>query len=323
MLNNKIIITGITGFLGSSFAQYYFQKNFQITGLARKMSADCVYPVILTSYSVPELYDIINRLTPDIVIHAAGAASVKNSLDNPVEDFNKSVTLFQSLLEAIRLSKHRPLVVFPSSAAVYGNPEILPIKENTPLNPISPYGYHKFMCELLAKEYSFCYNIPVFVARLFSVFGPKQKRLLLWEIFDQFQNNSEVVIQGTGDESRDYIYVDDLAEAIYQILLKFEQGVATPCSLLNIASGKSVYIKDVVYKIKEYLNSEKPVVFKGNKLKGNPSNWCADISAYLNMVEFTKSLSFEKRLKTLITTWQNNIPSPRPSPSKGEVAWLV
>src|SRR6266568_4070727 len=105
----------------------------------------------ITGYAVEELAALISDLKPTTIIHSAGSASVGLSLSQPSNDFNDSVALFQRLMEATRISGERPRVVFLSSAAVYGNPNILPVSELEPLLPISPYGYHKLMGEAIAR----------------------------------------------------------------------------------------------------------------------------------------------------------------------------
>ena len=170
MKNSKILITGISGFVGGGLAACFLKNGYKVFGLSRKKINNTKFKIYKNSYSSKDILDIIHKLKPDIIIHCAGSASVGNSIINPSEDFSGSVLLFQSLLEGVRISEKKPLIIFPSSAAVYGNQEKLPISEIAQLNPISPYGYHKLICELLAKEYSICYDIPIIAIRLFSLF---------------------------------------------------------------------------------------------------------------------------------------------------------
>lgn len=298
-INNKVLITGISGFIGSSVAEHFLHRKFVVAGLSRSKTNIVACPTFKTSYSVEEIAKIVADFRPNILIHAAGAASVDESIKNPSKDFEASVVLFQSLLEGVRKSGHKLVVVLLSSAAVYGNPVKLPINEDSALRPISPYGYHKLICEILAREYSASFDISTLVLRLFSVFGPRQKRLLLWELFDQFQNKTRVEIEGTGTESRDYIYIDDLAACIEKVLSRLNDSH----TVLNIAAGTSVTVSEVVFKIKDYLNSDKPVIFNGKYRVGNPNSWLADISKYKKMAGTNNISNFDERLKWNLKQW--------------------
>src|SRR5689334_24629851 len=111
--------------------------------------------------SVEDLVNVIREFGPDVVVNASGTASVGASVEDPLHDFQGSVQTCADVLEAVRRSGSRPLVVIPSSAAVYGNPASLPISEDAELRPISPYGFHKAACELLAREYAECFGLNI------------------------------------------------------------------------------------------------------------------------------------------------------------------
>lgn len=302
MVNKKILITGVSGFIGQSLAEYFSKEPIKIFGLARRKISSSFCQYRITTYQPKNLAKIIDQFKPNVIIHAAGSASVGESFESPEQDFENSVLLLNSLLKGVRLSKYRPMMVFLSSAAVYGNVKKLPISEQEILKPISPYGYHKLICEILLKEYSTVFEIPVLIARLFSVFGPKQKRLLLWELYEQFQNKNKksVVLEGTGKESRDYLYIEDLAELLLKAITKSPKDF----NILNFASGKSYSIKKVAYSMKKILQSQKKVVFKGKIRVGDPNKWRADISLLEDMLNEKIMTRFEQRLEQCLTEWQ-------------------
>ena len=193
-------------------------------------------------------------------------------------------------------------MLFPSSAAVYGNPDHIPVAEDAPLRPISPYGYHKSACEMLMKEYASVYGIPSIVMRLFSVFGPRQKRLLIWELFDQFRSHREVVLEGTGNEARDYIHVADLASLVEQLLLRVEEEFL----VVNVATGRTTTVRELAYLMKKLLNSEKPVVFQGKVRPGDPLEWQADVSRYETLTKSAVNADFSSRLQECLRTWSES-----------------
>jgi len=297
-VNNPVLITGVTGFIGGSLARRFIQHGILVTGLVRREVNGLPFPVRITGYAVEELANIISDLKPSTIIHAAGSASVGLSLSQPSHDFNDSVALFQRLMEATRISGERPRVVFLSSAAVYGNPANLPVSESEPLSPISPYGYHKVMGETIAREYSACFGIQTLIVRIFSLFGPAQRRLLIWEIYEQFRYKEEVYLQGTGGETRDYIHINDLADALIDLLPHIGKDQLT----VNIASGKAITIKEVAETIGMILASKKPVSFRGTHRRGDPNFWQADVSLLEQLVG-RKHKAFHDRLSCTIQQW--------------------
>lgn len=297
----KILITGATGFIGKSLAKHYGRK-YKVTGLSRKKSQKNPYIIIKTNYSINQLSKIISRYKPDIIIHAAGSASVNSSLINPNRDYINSVDLFHRLIEGIRLSSVKPLTFLLSSAAVYGSPKKYPIYENSDNIPLSPYGYHKAINEILAKEYSNCFQIPFVVLRIFSVFGPLQKRLLIWEVYNKFKHSKEVIIEGSGDETRDYIHINFLANTIEKLYpIKKNTNLY---EIYNLASGEEIKVKIVVNKIKKYLSSTKKIIYGGNIRVGHPKYWRADITKIKSILTSYSPDPFNTSLKLLIDEWE-------------------
>ena len=288
----RVLITGITGFIGGSFGRYAVQAGHDVMGTGRSNSAGNEWSGLYSPVtSVRELSNLIRDSLPDVVLNAAGTASVAASIDDPLNDFRGSVQTCADVLEAVRLSGSQPLVVIPSSAAVYGNPATLPVAEEAALQPISPYGFHKAAAELLALEYAVCFGLRVVVCRFFSVFGFAQRRLLVWELYKQFAGREPTVwLAGTGEETRDFLYIDDLGKAVLGLVEQSETR-AGDCIIVNVASGVETGVVALAEKIRELVAPEKKILCRGNLRKNDPLRWCAEVS----------------RLQTLLPTWQ-----PRP-----------
>jgi UDP-glucose 4-epimerase len=141
-----------------------------------------------------DLAPIINGFQLDLVVHCAGSASVRASFSSPLDDLRANVLTLANTLDAVRRSEVRPLVIFPSSAAVYGNPVNLPIREDDPCRPKSPYGFHKLAAENVVHEYITCHDVRVIICRIFSLIGERQRRLLLWDLYQQFVSESGKVV---------------------------------------------------------------------------------------------------------------------------------
>jgi nucleoside-diphosphate-sugar epimerase len=250
--------------------------------------------------------EILEDFSPHAIIHCAGSSPVGDSFNAPLEDFKASVESWVKLLEGVRQKRMHPVLFFPSSAAVYGNPATLPVNEDAPVNPISPYGFHKAACELAAREYSTCFGLNTIVCRLFSVFGEEQRRLLIWELFQQLDGpEMQVRLQGTGRESRDYLYIDDLAAAFLGLIENVRASKERGRYLqVNVARGESITVLEAALLIERLLDSEKEILTSDNGRQGDPQQWEADISLFKRTVPDWKPAPFTESLERCLKTWR-------------------
>ncbi|MBI5136926.1 MAG: NAD(P)-dependent oxidoreductase [Nitrospirae bacterium] len=279
----RVLITGCHGFVGSSVGLCAARAGHGVMGVGLSAQPPTGWPGAYRQMDVAfsDLAAPVRDFQPDMVLHAAGSASVGGSYQAPVDDLRAAVMTWANTLDGVRRSGLAPLVVFPSSAAVYGNPDTLPVREDAPISPISPYGFHKAAGELVAREYAACFGLNVVVARLFSVYGPRQRRLLLWELYERAVGpEAEVVLHGTGGESRDYLHVDDLAGVLLEL------GAVRPAGLtmVNVASGRETRTIDLARMVVAAVGCAKPVRPLGQAQTGNPVNWRADVSALNSLV---------------------------------------
>ena len=276
----KVLVTGARGFVGSSVGEYASAHGHEVLGVSRTSQPAPDWPggYVWADAALSDLTPIINGFRPDLVVHCAGSASVSASLISPLDDLRATVLTFANTLESIRRSDVRPLIIFPSSAAVYGNPRHLPVREDASCHPISPYGFHKLGAEQLVHEYVVCHELRAVVCRIFSLIGQRQRRLLLWDLYQRFTGPAkEVVLQGTGEETRDYLHVDDLSETF----LRLQQIGANELpngSIINVASGIETSIRSLALLVKEILESDKGLTFSGTPRPGDPTRWVADCS---------------------------------------------
>src|SRR5687767_14331524 len=161
-------------------------------GRAARTGKDWPGKYVQTDFSSASLTRVIQEFAPEVVFHGAGTASVGASMAEPLIDLQGSALTCANVFEAVRQSGIKPLIVMPSSAAVYGNPQALPVNEEAIVQPISPYGFHKAICELLAREYAECFGLDFIICRFFSVFGAAQRRLLIWELHQQLAGPNEI-----------------------------------------------------------------------------------------------------------------------------------
>jgi UDP-glucose 4-epimerase len=305
----KFLVTGVTGFLGGAVARAAVAAGHEVVGLGRRAEppADvpCAYAQV--DFSSPQaLEEVIRAAQPECVLHFAGAASVGNSLANPLADFEASTLLWYRLLDAVRRSETNPLVVLASSAAVYGSPEILPTPETAPLKPESPYGFHKVMCELAGQEFARCFGLRVAALRYFSIFGPRQRRLLVWEIFDQLRKGGgELRLKGTGEEERDYLAEDEAAGMTVALAERLARSEEAGFQAINIASGMSVSVRTVAEQLCAKLLLSPEICVGGQTVAGNPSRWQADVSLLRSHLHDCEVRPFSESLADCVSAWSD------------------
>jgi UDP-glucose 4-epimerase len=252
----------------------------------------------------PDLEGLIKTFQPDYCIHCAGSASVGYSMQNPGVDFNSGPPVVFHLLDSIRKVESGCKTIFLSSAAVYGNPNQLPILEDSSLNPVSPYGYHKSMCEDLMKEFHTIYGLDHVILRIFSCYGTGLRKQLLWDVCNKFKKG-EAVFFGTGQETRDFIHVKDLASLIALII---KNGIVN--KTINVGSGLETRIADVVALLAKSLNySKNNISFNGDTKLGDPLKWKAEVSK-ISDLGFRPSISLKEGIQQY-ADWFHSIGSKR------------
>jgi nucleoside-diphosphate-sugar epimerase len=198
---------------------------------------------------------------------------------SPLDDLRAAAMTWANVLDGVRRSKLRPVVIFPSSAAVYGNPIGLPVAENSPTFPISPYGFHKLACELIAAEYAKCFGVDSIICRIFSVLGPTQHRLLVWEIFEKITGPKDsVYLLGSGNESRDYLHIDDIANAVLALVETVPRKGDAAARIFNFGSGSETRVSELATEMVRLTGSKKPIEYMGQLRRGDPSRWCASMT---------------------------------------------
>ena len=244
---------------------------------------------------------------PDALLHAAGTASVGESVKEPFDDLKASALTWANVLEGVRRSGKRPIMIFPSSAAVYGNPPSLPVNEDSPIQPISPYGFHKAISELLAREYAQGYDLDLIVCRFFSVFGSAQRRLLVWELYNQLVGAEATAwIDGSGSESRDYLYIDDVVSALMGLIEQRLQNRShfDGFSIINVGRGEETDVFTLAKHLRDLVAPEKEIRCRGNVRKNDPLRWRADISRLKAVLPGWRPKALSESLSDCVAAWQ-------------------
>lgn len=271
----KVLVTGASGFIGNRTALYFLKKGYEVVGWNRSESHNR-FPIINVHMTDENtMVTKLEKVKPDIIIHCAGSANIGKSVEDPFMDYHGNVTITHNLLFALhKLGLEQSRFVFLSSAGVYGNPITLPITEDMPLNPLSPYAVHKVMCEELCRYFVNNYGMNIKIARIFSAYGVGLRKQIFWDMFQKQQNTGRLDMFGTGRESRDYIHVDDVAQALYLLAT-----TDTSDTIFNVANGEEITIREVTCMFAKSVgvDSDK-ITFNGIVREGDPLNWKADIN---------------------------------------------
>ena len=269
----KALVIGSKGFIGS-----FMVKNLQNHGIEvfeSDLVPDHGNPHYLQSVDYElDHAQLFSWQEFDVCINCSGGASVSDSIRNPTRDFWLNVVNTFGFLDSIRRYQPDCKYVNLSSAAVYGNATSIPIGEDTTLAPISPYGFHKRSSEEICDEFHSQWNLNVVSVRLFSAYGQGLRKQLLWDILQKSRQNSTIELFGTGQESRDFLHVTDVAESIRLIV----DNCDFRSNRINVGSGQETTIQVVASRLCEALGYKGRIVFNGEERSGDPQRWQADIS---------------------------------------------
>jgi UDP-glucose 4-epimerase len=304
----RLLVTGSSGFLGGSIGRLAKRDGHDILGVSRSPALDGGWPgeFVQLDVSDPRLLSVIRDFAPDIVWHTAGPASVNRSVEAPLVDLQAALLPWANTLDCIRRARLRPLVIFPSSAAVYGEPASVPVREEAQIAPISPYGFHKVACEVLAREYAKCSGLNVVICRLFSTLGAAQKRLLIWELYEQLIGpESTVWLQGSGTEGRDYLGIDDLWSALARLIQKkVSPADSGRFFVVNIASGTEICTLNVAEQLRDLIAPSKAIRCRDIARPSDPRRWRADVSRLRSLLPEWQPQPLSSALAKCVGTWQ-------------------
>ena len=292
----SVFVIGVTGFIGRHVAHHFAKKGWKVLGLGTRPPENAPQPDLAGYYQLTlpsnDLSALIKLIQPQVCVHCAGRSSVANSLDNPWADFQAHVEITFNVLNAMRLEAPGCRVISLSSAAVYGNPASLPIREDHNLRPVSPYGFHKLIGENLFAEFSEIYGVPTTIVRIFSAYGTGLRRQVIYDLCYQALTEPVLRLHGTGAESRDFINIRDVAKGIYLLAER------APCQAeaYNLASGRETTIKELAELVAALSGRNQAIDFDRLNPQGNPLNWQADISR-IAQLGFVPTIALEKGVK--------------------------
>lgn len=296
----KVLVTGGAGFIGSNLVKQLVSDGIDVRVLDNLMSG---FRSNLDPF--PEIRFIEGDIRDDaavaeaingveVVFHLAASVGNKRSIDCPIEDSQINVIGTLRLLEAARKAKVRK-VVFSSSAGIFGELRTLPIREDHPVEPDSPYGTSKLAAEKMCLVYSRLYGIECICLRYFNVYGPNQRYDAYGNVIPIFAyrliQGLPMIIFGDGEQTRDFINVKDVVQANYKAA--FVTGLS---GAYNIASGSRITVNELAKKMIDASGIQGKIEY-GPPRGGDVRHSLADISAAQKDLGFNPVISLEEGLR--------------------------
>lgn len=312
----KCVVTGVAGFIGSHLSEELLSRGYDVVGI------DCFtdyYDKALKQKNLERLLDNAsfsfiegdicevnyNEILADAVYvyHQAAQAGVRASWGRSFQSYTHSnIKATQMLLEACKGSLSLKRLVYASSSSVYGTAETLPTTESIIPAPVSPYGVTKLAAEHLCELYRKEFNVPTRSLRYFTVFGPRQRPDMAFNIFSRKAlRGTEINIYGDGEQSRDFTFISDIVAAN---ILAAEQ--AGDSFVFNVGGGNRATVNQVL----ELLGGLSGAALKVNYMarqKGDARHTAADCSLAAEVLSYQPKVDLKEGLTRELEWVQSNL----------------
>jgi UDP-glucose 4-epimerase len=304
----KILITGGAGFIGSNAVNFFLEKGFEVNvidnlsrGFRELVDKNAVF--FEGSFGDRKILDkALNGV--EAVIHFGAFALVEESVENPQKYYRNNVMNSVVLLEEMRKRKINKMV-FSSSCSVYGQPKKIPITESHILNPISPYGETKKAFEKILELYFHSFKMKSICLRYFNPFGPNELHKPETHAIPNFINavlrNEKISVFGSGNQVRDFFFVEDLIKAHFLALNKIDEF---GFEVFNAGSGSGHSVNEAIKTIFELTGKKTEIEFLAER-KGDPKKLTADTKKIYENLGWKPETEFKEGLKKTIGFFEN------------------
>lgn len=317
-MSNKVVVTGVAGFIGSHLAEHLLEQGYSVIGIdnlhpyySEEVKRDNLVQIRDKAEDLDEEFNFLegsileesdlDKLpdNPELVFHLAAVAGTRSSIKNPSEYIEVNVHGTSKLIESFEsVGKF----VFTSSSSIYGevSSNELPLKEDYPLSPETPYALSKMNAEELVKLYSNIYGFDYAILRPFTVYGPRQKPgQVVTKFIRKITSGEPVSIYGDGLQSRDFTYVRDMVRGIVDAAEKGE-------GVYNLSRGERVTVNQLVDVIDAKIDRdvEKKHV---EKHSGDVRHTHADNSKAEREIGYSPEVSLEEGIERSIEWFKNSV----------------
>lgn len=322
-MKHKIVVTGGAGFIGSNLCEYFVLKGHEVlcfdnfaTGHRYNIEALLAHPnFTLLEGDIRNLSDCQKAVAGcDYVLHQAALGSVPRSINDPITTNDVNISGFLNMLVASRDAKVKRFV-YAASSSTYGDSESLPKVEERIGKPLSPYAITKFVNELYADIFSKTYGLETIGLRYFNVFGRKQDpngayAAVIPKFVMQLMNHESPVINGDGNYSRDFTYIDNIIQI--NELAMLTQNKEAVNNVYNAAFGDRTTLNDLVAFLKESLSKmdqriRDVAVIHGPNRAGDIPHSLASISKAQKLLDYSPKFSMQDGLNEAVKWYWNNL----------------
>ncbi len=299
----RFLITGAAGFLGAPLANRLIQGGHRVIGLDDLSTGDPerlspeVHLVRGDVNDRPKLWSLLQEV--DCVYHLAARVIVPESMLYPREYNQVNVGGTVTLMEAMRDVGVRR-VVFISSGTIYGNQKTQPLHESCQPNPRSPYAVSKLSAEYYIRTIGDLWGIETVCLRVFNAYGPGQRlpptnAPVIPYCIRQALDRGTIVVHGDGKQTRDYVYIDDVVDAMETASSKPDINRM----IINVGSGRETTVNDIVKRVVEITHA-KPEIVMNKTHDSGPSRMCADLGVAKRKLSFSPRVSLAEGLRRTI-----------------------
>ena len=302
----SVLITGGLGFIGINTVKEFVKDDFQVVVVDKKKDSGMLNGVLgslrrKVRFLCCDILDLdcLSKAARDVeyILHLAAVVSVAEVNENPSLAFKVNVDGIHDILLVSRINDNIEKVVFASSAAVYGDPQYVPISEDHPLKPISLYGLTKVLGEELVRWYYRIYGLDYVILRYFNVYGPYMTKSRYPSVILSFImraiKNEPLIIYGDGTQTRDFVYVEDVARAN---LLAIEKNAIGE---FNVGTGIKITVMELAKLVVRLLGSSSDIMFSEWR-EGDIKHSVADIKKIISSLGWRPSVSIESGLRRTI-----------------------
>lgn len=305
---SKVLVTGGAGFIGSHLVDRLMNEGYEVVVLDN-FSAGKIENVQrhlgdqsfhLIKGDVRNLEDVRKAVgDADAVFHLAAIVNVPLSIEDPllVNDVNVRGTL--NLLE-VSLKENIEWFIYISSCAVYGEARYLPIKEEHPIMPLSPYAISKLAAEHYCKIFYRIHGLKTVCLRFFNVYGPRQSEGpysgVITQFIDELRQGKPPIIYGDGEQTRDFVYVEDVVEASMLVL----QGQRCVGEVINVGTGKPTTVNELANVLMELFRETSVKSEYTSPRAGDIQHSHADINKAKTMVGYKPSVTLKEGIRKLL-----------------------
>ena len=305
----SVLVTGGAGFIGSHLVEQLVEAGASVTVFdilrsgRRENLAAVVDSVELVECDVCEVdwETCLSENAIDVVFHLAANAYVPPSVESPSFDYETNFAATFRLLEALRQLHWPGRMVFASSAAVYGNAVRVPIREDDPTVPISPYGVGKLAAERYVAVFAQLYGLRLASVRFFSAYGPRQRKQVVFDLLAKLsKDHDELFIHGDGTQVRDFLYVKDAALSAMTVAAS---GALTG-EAYNVGAGREYTIDALAKSLCSQVGLNPVFRYSGANRPGDPEALVVDITR-LQSIGYKPQFEFEEGLADVVEWYQD------------------